>query len=197
MPKIVEIDEMKKNILDNAIEVFDTLGYSNTTLKDIADKCHMGRTTLYKYYKNKDEIFILYLDYCTENIKSSIDIIVAQNQVNSIERIKDIIEIFLVKKEYKNLIFSLSEFLHNNNKDSLDKLFTQFEKKEQDLKHIFEDLLLEGINKKEIKPVNCKLTSIILFNLIEGALMYFDRKSPIDLKEYLNIIMTMITGLKN
>lgn len=197
MPKVVDVLEMKKEILENAIEVFNILGYNNTKFNDISKRCGMGRTTLYQYYKNKDEIFMLYLEYYIEKINIDIENIIKNSKQDSINKIKSIIEVFLQTQEYRNLIFSLSELLHkkakvliNNNNIDI------FEKKESELKQIFQGLLETGIKNKEIKPINCKVTSMVLFNMIAGAILYVDRRNAVELDEYLNTSKILIEGLK-
>ena len=57
MPKIVDHEERKRDIMEMALSIFIEEGYSNTKLANIADKCNIARTTLYQYFGNKDEIF--------------------------------------------------------------------------------------------------------------------------------------------
>ena len=53
-----EKDELvRKEILDEAQKLFRHFGWSNTTMEDIAKAAGKGKSTLYYYYKSKDEIF--------------------------------------------------------------------------------------------------------------------------------------------
>lgn len=45
-------------ILDAALEVLSQKGYHETRLEDIAEKAGFSKSALYRYYKDKDEIFI-------------------------------------------------------------------------------------------------------------------------------------------
>lgn len=58
MPKIVDVEEMKHQIMTEAVHVFIRRGYHSTTFAEIARRCGIGRTTIYQYFKNKEEIFI-------------------------------------------------------------------------------------------------------------------------------------------
>ncbi len=54
-----KIRDTKANlILDAALEVLAQKGYYQTRLEDIADKAGFSKSALYRYYKDKDEIFI-------------------------------------------------------------------------------------------------------------------------------------------
>jgi AcrR family transcriptional regulator len=48
-------DLMERELLERAAEIFAARGFANTTLQDIADAAKVGRTTLYHYFKSKDE----------------------------------------------------------------------------------------------------------------------------------------------
>ncbi|MGN1064835.1 MAG: TetR/AcrR family transcriptional regulator, partial [Thermoguttaceae bacterium] len=45
-------------ILERAFELFAEEGFSGVTYQKIADRCGISRTSIYKYFKDKDQIFI-------------------------------------------------------------------------------------------------------------------------------------------
>jgi len=51
-------DEEKRNtILESAIEIFGERGFTDSTIKDIADRAALAPGTVYTYFKNKEELF--------------------------------------------------------------------------------------------------------------------------------------------
>lgn len=55
---MTERDELvKKEVLDEAQRLFRHFGWSKTTMEDISKAAGKGKSTLYYYYKSKDEIF--------------------------------------------------------------------------------------------------------------------------------------------
>jgi AcrR family transcriptional regulator len=64
MPRIraATIDEHKektrREILDAAGHLFREDGYSDTTLRDVADHVGIGRTTLYEYFSDKEDLLV-------------------------------------------------------------------------------------------------------------------------------------------
>src|SRR5690554_1784783 len=50
-------EEVKKAIHDAARRVFQKWGLNKTTMEDIAHEAGKGKSTLYYYYKSKEEIF--------------------------------------------------------------------------------------------------------------------------------------------
>jgi len=52
-----EREDLRKSILQAAMEVFLQKGYANTSIRNIAEKIEYSPTTIYLYYKDKDSIF--------------------------------------------------------------------------------------------------------------------------------------------
>lgn len=53
-----EKEQMRKQILDAAREIFLEKGYNQTSIRNIADKIEYSPATIYLYFKEKDEIFL-------------------------------------------------------------------------------------------------------------------------------------------
>ena len=51
------IVKTKDLMIEVARQLFASVGFTNTTMNDIADASKKGRRTLYTYFRNKDEIF--------------------------------------------------------------------------------------------------------------------------------------------
>ena len=49
--------EKRNLILNQAEKLFNHFGYAKVSLNDIAQKCNMGKSSLYYYFSSKEEIF--------------------------------------------------------------------------------------------------------------------------------------------
>ena len=62
MPKLQrtpeEIEQVKADILEKAAQLIVDIGYPDFTMRKLAAKLHITATTIYNYYKNKDDLFI-------------------------------------------------------------------------------------------------------------------------------------------
>ena len=68
MPKIDRRVQRTRELLQKAlIELIDERGYAAITIQDIVDRANIGRTTFYKHYTSKDDLFMS----CHEAIVSS------------------------------------------------------------------------------------------------------------------------------
>jgi AcrR family transcriptional regulator len=62
MPKIQrtleEVEAAKTEILEAAVNLIVEIGYNNFTMRKLASKLGITATTIYNYYKNKDDLYI-------------------------------------------------------------------------------------------------------------------------------------------
>lgn len=68
MPKIVDVPQKRAEIMEQAARVFAAKGYSDATLLDVARQCGMGRTSLYQYFANKEDLFTFLLDHVLQSL---------------------------------------------------------------------------------------------------------------------------------
>lgn len=68
MAKVVDHDERKRDILQKSLGLFARMGYPQVTYQQIADSCGLTRTALYKYFKNKRDVFDNALYQLVQNI---------------------------------------------------------------------------------------------------------------------------------
>lgn len=54
----LEMAERRNNILREGFRLFESKGIETTGMQEIADACHLGIATLYRYYRNKLDLVI-------------------------------------------------------------------------------------------------------------------------------------------
>lgn len=52
----LENDSVKEEIIKASQAVFQRYGYTRVSMQDISNECKKGRSTLYHYFKNKEEV---------------------------------------------------------------------------------------------------------------------------------------------
>jgi AcrR family transcriptional regulator len=57
-PRPAHRPSRQPEIVDAAVRVFSTKGFSGTTMADVADACGMSLSALYYHFANKEELFI-------------------------------------------------------------------------------------------------------------------------------------------
>lgn len=88
---ITKDEKVKKDILAAAQELFRQYGLKKTTMDEIAAACGKAKSTLYHYFKNKDEVFDGVLMKEMFNIRK-----VVSEKVDSRISLQDKIKVYLI-----------------------------------------------------------------------------------------------------
>src|SRR3990167_5796958 len=62
-------EESKESILEAAIKVFSEKGYSQTTIREVAERAGISVGGVYIYFKNKEEIYFTLLKYLLDEFR--------------------------------------------------------------------------------------------------------------------------------
>ena len=65
-------DEVRHQILSEAQHLFLQNGYNRTSLQMIADKVHISKSNLYRYFESKEDLFYELTDSAAEGLKKLI-----------------------------------------------------------------------------------------------------------------------------
>ncbi|MEM7064644.1 MAG: TetR/AcrR family transcriptional regulator [Cyanobacteria bacterium P01_B01_bin.77] len=71
MPKIVDHDRYRKELLNSCLDLFAERGYGSITMRQIAKGLGVSTGTLYHYFPSKEDIFIqLVQELCEQDVYS-------------------------------------------------------------------------------------------------------------------------------
>ena len=139
----LEMTERRNTILKEAFRLFEAKGIETTGMQEIADACHIGIATLYRYYKNKTDLVI---DIGTRQWQEYFVDIQEKRAQRNIDQMT----------AAENLEFYLSFYidLYNNHKDLLrfNSNFNSY-------------VMHEGVSAEQLKPYLKAIGSIaVLFH---------------------------------
>ena len=65
--------QKKEKIIESATNILSRFGIKKSTMDEIAQKIRMGKSTLYHYFKNKEEIFLEVVKRESDTLKNSLN----------------------------------------------------------------------------------------------------------------------------
>lgn len=187
------MNKTKRKIFETSMKLFAEKGYDATSIEEITATVGVAKGTLYYHFSSKEEIFNFLIEEGMKLLQNSIDIKTAKYN-NYIDKLRAIvlIQIKIVIK-YEDLItILLSQFWGNEARNQMCQkhIFNYIEK--------IEDIVKEGIKRKEIKQGNSQAIASEIYGLICSSLVYKKRN-----QKEINIIelhkefdSTVIEGLK-
>lgn len=195
MPKIINVEEKKAEIHKAAAQVFFDKGYEATTLTDIAKAGNLGRSTIYQYFKNKEEIFFEFSIAFFSELVQSLDEIM-QRKIHTTEKLKQMLSVFIFENGASSeRFFQLAKvllFLKSNS--------TNFENKFKFLYLSVQDMFFQvieyGKNNKEIKDCDTESMTTAIFGLAQSIILQTYLSSQSNSNHYFEAVSLLIDGIK-
>lgn len=157
-------DEVREQLVQAARQVFVRFGYKKTALDDIAKEARKGKSTIYYYFKSKDDIFKAVIDAEAEIRAKIID-----DQISIISDPKQKLKTYIyVRMLTLKKVGNYYEAIKN---DLLDNLYfvNSLRTNHFDAEiNLVKELLLEGIEKEVYTIQNPELTAKTIVTLLQG-----------------------------
>jgi AcrR family transcriptional regulator len=163
-PEYIGKDEVREQLVQSARQVFARYGFKKTALDDIAREARKGKSTIYYYFKSKDEIFKAVIDAEAGIRTKSID-----DQIAQIEDTQLKLKTYIyVRMRTLKMVGNYYEAIKNDLLDNLyfiNTLRTDHFDAEVDR---IKTMLIEGIDKGTFTIQNPELTAKTIVTLLHG-----------------------------
>ena len=159
-------DLNRENILKIAQDIFSKFGYKKTTLDDIANAVRKGKSSLYYYFKSKEDLFQAVIMKEVELLARELDKVVNRN-TDPVDKLRD----YLLTKI--NTFRNLANFYNALENDVTAISFIEEIKNryEQDEIRMIKRILIEGVRKSEFEIYDFNLAAIGITMAIKGLEM--------------------------
>jgi AcrR family transcriptional regulator len=159
-------DVNRENILKIAQDIFSKYGYKKTTLDDIANAVRKGKSSLYYYFKSKEDLFQAVIMKEVDLLAKELDRVINRN-TEPVDKLRD----YMLTKitTFRNL----ANFYHALENDVTAITFINDVKLryEQDEIRLIKRILIEGVRKGEFEIYDFNLAAIGITMAIKGLEM--------------------------
>jgi len=139
---------IRETIIESASVLFKKWGLKKTSMEDIAKLAGKGKSTIYYYYPNKEEIFLIVMERLAKGIvKNSKEVINKEKKAEDKLR-KYLLEYSSEIKKYADL-YDIIRYEIKEDVELKTKIRTSYDTEENDL---IKDIIRYGILNKEFKP---------------------------------------------
>lgn len=202
MPKIVDKEAKKKEILRAAMRVFSTKGVTDTKMTDIAQAAGIGKGTIYEYFRSREELFQSAFEYLLRKIKA---MMVSQidEAMGPEEKIRTGFLAYLdvTTMQIEDFADILLDFWAYSirNKDNGDNIALDIQRRYQEYRDLTTPILQEGIDKGIFKPMNVELVASAIIAAGDGLfLQWMADKENFNLRRAAeNILDIILQGIRN
>ena len=165
MPKGIPLTEEEQarrrhEIFHQVVPVFLKQGFHETSMREIAEAAGLGKSTLYDYFKTKDEILVYFFEDQLNDLTAEAQRIAVENCTADV-RLRKIMEAYIASLQAnKSLFMKLSM--------ESQRLKLQSQRQIQQRRHAYQDmiraLIEEGIREGIFRPVNALLAARLLIS---------------------------------
>lgn len=161
--------DKKEEVIKTARELFTKYGYKKVSMDEIAKKSGVTKKTIYTYFKDKDSMFLYFIEEELNLMKDSIKTDVSDN-MSFIESVaKSLYEMLLIRKN-SELISSISKELKTDEKA---REFLNFY--DRQILNYIESRISDEINKGNIRVVDPHLTAFIIYKVFISVMFEYDK----------------------
>ncbi len=163
MPKIVDKEAKKQEILQAALRVFAEKGVDATKIHEIAEAAGIAKGTIYLYFNNKEEIFQSILKLHSSMMESNITSLLSESN-DPEEQLKQLIlrSVEDAKHSHPEIILDVwSTMIRNPQQLGLGKELHHFQE-------IISQLLNDGIQQGVFREMDTMAVAMGILSMLHG-----------------------------
>lgn len=167
---VVNHEARRQDILEKALRLFAEQGYNDVTFQKIADRCGIARTTLYKYFRHKREIFDYTIGLSTAELAQNF-VDLTSTALPACDKIKNVLDhVLQAIFRHRMLLTVILDYVLSVQRTER-AMRKPIERHTIGLKALLRHLIKEGIAAGEIAPVPVGVACNLLYGIMESAIL--------------------------
>lgn len=180
-----------EKILKVAAALIRQKGYNGASLQEIANKVRIHKSTIFHYFKNKEELLLRILEESVDEVTSDLRRIVNNNNLKPEEKLKDAFDNHLcsmLEKHSDNVNAYLYE-LRNLSEKNRNIYLGKRKRYEKDFERIIKEMKAEGF----FRGLNTKMVTYGILGMLNWVAKWYKKEGPLSPKEISDIFYKMVT----
>lgn len=157
-------DEMREAIVKVATQIFSRFGFKKTSMDDIAKGLRMGKSSIYYYFRGKEEIFRAVVDQEAEILKEKVEIILSSAD-DTVSKLRSYVKL---RMDLVKHLANYTEILKNDDLMNME-ITEKFRKKyDEEEISIIRQILEEGVQKGTFKIKDIDMSELAIITAMKG-----------------------------
>jgi AcrR family transcriptional regulator len=186
---MVNKEELRIRIIITAGQIFSRFGFKKTTMEEIAKALKMGKSSIYYYFKSKEDIFEAVVLYEANILRNELT-----TAIKSVESPKGKMEkyVYVRMKAFEKLS-NYYNAIFDKNLDHFDFIETVREKYDREEIAILRLILYDGVRKKVFNVENSEYTALAIQTTLKGLeVPLFWKKRELNIDNRLKAILAVL-----
>ena len=186
----LQVDHHRRRvvILERAFELFAEEGFDGVTYQKIANRCGISRTSIYKYFKDKDQIFIYAIKQSTDKMSESVRKVMNRANLPVDEKLRRILRLTVKLLDDNKVFMSVVLDYLTSLKLSGADVRKKASSRTFGFRFLLTRLITEGIEQGVFRPGKPELIAARLYCVIEAYVLNLTVTDMMTRKECLALI---------
>lgn len=193
---VIDHEARRHAIIAKSIQLFAEQGYDGVTYQKIADSCGIARTTLYKYFHSKRQIFNHAIWEVANLLGARFSEILdpRTSVVTRIDRLLDAVLTLLFEQRVILTVILDYILAAQRSGQNLRRVIASHT---IGLRRILHRLVVEGVRTGELRKLNTRLTSELLYAELEAAILRLTVSQNADFDDISTLIHKTVETLRS
>ena len=186
---MVNKEEFRKKIILTSGQIFSRFGFKKTTMEEVARALKMGKSSIYYYFKSKEEIFDAVVLFEANILRNELTTAIksVESPIGKMEKY-----VFVRMKSFEKLS-NYYNAIFDKNLDHFEFIEKIREKYDREERAILRLLLYHGIRKKVFNVKNSEYTALAIQTTLKGLeVPLFWEKRNADIDQRLKAILDVL-----
>jgi AcrR family transcriptional regulator len=171
---------VRDQLIGIAAELFESKGFDQTSMNDIAQALGLGRSAVYHYFRNKEEILAGLVESESRTPSHELEAIRAAPDLTASEKLRRAIVTGVIRRLSEGSRFNLLSRLEPQIPDELRPLYNKGRRHILDL---YVQLIEEGIASGEFRDVNPKIAAFAVIGMANWTSRWFSPEGRMDAEQ--------------
>jgi AcrR family transcriptional regulator len=166
-------DLVLEQILDKAAELFVRRGYANTRIQDIASELGMGRSSLYHYFRSKDEVLAALTEEVAAAGVQRLEAVFRDEKLSAADRLRKVVLGNILGKLSGGPRFRMLDRIESEMPAHLMASFTKTRRRVLELTAA---VIEKGIQTGEFRPIDAKIAAFSIIGMANWTAWWYSPK---------------------
>ncbi len=180
---------VRDRLLEKAAELFCTSGYARTSINDIADSLDLKRSSVYHYFKNKEEIIsALFDDEITRRCNSILELF-EQKELTPTERLIRAVTDGIILRLRAGSRFLVFDRLESEVPEDIRRNYTRSRRQILDL---YTRMIADGVKAGEFRDVDVQMAAFAVIGMSNWTALWYSPSGNKTPQEIARILVDIV-----
>jgi len=183
----------RDEILHRAIQLFDTQGYANTSLDDIARAVGIAREGIYYYFKNRAEILLSIIRPRSEALIEAVQRIVDDSSLSPAQKLHEAVRAHL--EQFDKYCLEMTVSLRDGHMEDTPDVGVAMRRIWKDYEHLWTKLIEDGQRHGAFRSIgDPKMLAFGILGMCNWLARWYDPKKEAPIAELVEAYFGLIAG---